>query len=392
MSTSLGPEDISLEPLPSHPARSKAGPRRRTVSTSFEQNRSVKNQNRSLDLMGRKTQSFAQDMAGLPQNLLKKQAIYNSFVEKQTEEDGNNEKKTWWQKIPCFGIILVFVAITIYQGGSVVAKKLNINPILMVLMRDVITASFNMPFLIQANQTPFPKGRRTIIVIRGMSVGILLMAHFYAVRHLPLADVMMISSIKPVSITLLSCIFLKEACGLLEILNLLLVISGIFLVVQPSMVFGSSDQEYSTHMLYTALGLMLANAIGGIISVIIRYLKDMHWAALAISTRIFGVIEMFAVCAALGLFCIPECGFERWSILVLAVIGCGVQACFIAALKIEEAHIVGLVDNATSIVMAVIFQIVFFADHPNTLKIIGAALVISSMLIVGGQKLCKKKN
>ena len=93
----------------------------------------------------------------------------------------------------------------------------------------------------------------------------------------------------------------------MEILSLLLVISGIFLVVQPSMVFGSSDQEYSTHMLYTALGLMLANAIGGIISVIIRYLKDMHWAALAISTRIFGVIEMFAVCAALRLFCIPEC-------------------------------------------------------------------------------------
>ena len=222
-----------------------------------------------------------------------------------------------------------------------------------------------------------------------MSVGILLMAHFYAVRYLPLADVMMISSIKPVFITLLSCIFLKEACGLLEILNLILVISGIFLVVQPSIVFGSTDQEYSSHMMYTAIGLMVANAIGGVISVIIRYLKDMHWAALAISTRIFGVMEMFAVCAVMGLFCIPECGFERWSILVLAVIGCVVQMCFIIALKREEAHVIGLVDNATSIVMSVIFQILFFADYPNTLKIIGACLVISSMLIVGGKKFWK---
>ena len=143
-------------------------------------------------------------------------------------------------------------------------------------------------------------------------------------------------------------------------------------------------------MLYTAIGLMVANAIGGVISVIIRYLKDMHWAALAISTRIFGVMEMFAVCAVMGLFCIPECGFERWSILVLAVIGCAVQMCFIIALKREEAHVIGLVDNATSIVMSVIFQIVFFADYPNTLKIIGACLVISSMFIVTGQKFWKK--
>ena len=58
--------------------------------------------------------------------------------------------------------------------------------------------------------------------------------------------------------------------------------------------------------------------------------------------------------------------------------------------KMEEAHVISLVDNATSIVMSVIFQILFFADYPNTLKTIGACLVISSMLIVGGQKFWKQ--
>merc|ERR1711872_925529 len=107
-----------------------------------------------------------------------------------------------------------------------------------------------------------------------------------------MADVMMISSVKPVFTTLLSCVFLKEACGLVEVLNLILVITGIFLVVQPSFIFGVSDQQYTTHMLYTALGLVAANALGGSIGVILRYLRDMHWAALAISTRIFGIVEM----------------------------------------------------------------------------------------------------
>merc|ERR1719483_764782 len=102
----------------------------------------------------------------------------------------------------------------------------------------------------------------------------------------------------------------------------------------------------------------------------------MHWAALAISTRIFGIAEMFTVCSIMGLFCIPECGFERWGSVLVAVIGCVTQVCFIFALKNEEAHIIGLVDNAVSVVVSFLFQILFFNDFPNALKIIGACLVL----------------
>jgi len=293
------------------------------------------------------------------------------------------------ERVPFLGIILVFVATSVLQGGSVIAKTMNINPIPLVFLREVFTTLFMMPFLIHADETPFPRGKRTIMIFCGAVTGILLMAHFYAVRYLPLADVMMISSIKPISTTLLSCIFLKEACGPLEILNLILVCSGILLVVQPSFMFGSTDQQYTFTMLCIAVSLMLANAFAGIISVILRYLKDMHWSAVAVSTRFFGTVEIAAVCAALGIFCLPECGMERFNVLVLAVIGCGVQAAIIIALKIEEAHVVTVVDNATGIVMANIFQIVFFSDHPNTLKIIGSCLVITSILIIGGQKAWK---
>ena len=144
-------------------------------------------------------------------------------------------------------------------------------------------------------------------------------------------------------------------------------------------------------MLYTAIGLMAANALGGSINVILRYLRDMHWAALAVSTRIFGIAEMFAVCAIMGLFCVPDCGFERWGIVLVAVMGCVTQVCFIFALKNEEAHIIGIVDNAASVVVSFVLQILFFNDFPNTLKIIGACLVLSSILIIGGQKIWKNK-
>ena len=54
--------------------------------------------------------------------------------------------------------------------------------------------------------------------------------------------------------------------------------------------------------MFTAMGLLLANAQSGVITVIIRFLKDLHWAPLAISARIFAIVEIFIVCLVLGVF------------------------------------------------------------------------------------------
>ena len=132
----------------------------------------------------------------------------------------------------------------------------------------------------------------------------------------------------------------------------------------------------------------MANTLGGMISVIIRYLRSMHWAALAVTTRLFTLMELSVVVSILGLFCLPECGMDMWGTIALAVIGSLVQAFFIFALKCEEAHVVGLTDNASSIIVAFLFQIIFFQDYP-TLKIIGTCIVMLSILLLGGHKIWK---
>ena len=130
-------------------------------------------------------------------------------------------------------------------------------------------------------------------------------------RYLPIGDVMMISAIKPAIVTLLSCVFLKESCGAVEVLNLLLTLTGIFLVVQPSVVFGESSPGYTNHMTYTAIGLLLANILGSCINVIIRYMRHVHWTSLALSARLVTSSQMFLVCAISGFLCLPSCGSDR---------------------------------------------------------------------------------
>ena len=152
--------------------------------------------------------------------------------------------------------------LVIYQGGNVVAKKLSTNSFTMLLFRDILILSWQAPFVIQARESPFPAGSRGLLLLRGLSVGLLLAGHFYALRQLPLADVTMISSIRPVATTLVACLTLRESCGPLELLNLLLALAGILLVVQPAAIFGVAAGQYSKHMVYTALSLLAVNILG----------------------------------------------------------------------------------------------------------------------------------
>lgn len=75
----------------------------------------------------------------------------------------------------------------------------------------------------------------------------------------------------------------------------------------------------------------------------------------------------------------------------VAILGNITQFLFILALKFEEAHIVGVTDNASGIIVSFLFQLIFFQDSPNLLKVCGAGVVIFSILLVGGSKIYKHR-
>ena len=68
-----------------------------------------------------------------------------------------------------------------------------------------------------------------------------------------------------------------------------------------------------------------------------------------------------------------------------------VQVLGILSLKVEEAHVVSLVDNAANIITSFVFQAVFFLHPAGPLKVVGAVIVGSSVLLIGGTKIWKHK-
>ena len=192
----------------------------------------------------------------------------------------------WSKKLPGLGIMLVIAGVLVNQTINVVVKKTAMPALLLLLWRDGLRlATVDLPLLTFYNKNPFPQGQRLLLIGRGLIVGTQMAVQFYAVKLLPLADFTMISCIKPAFVTLLSCIFLKEACGIFEIFNLVLVLAGITFVIQPQFIFGAREVEYTPEMVYAVLALVGATLLGSLITIILRHLRKMHWAPLASSVR-----------------------------------------------------------------------------------------------------------
>lgn len=106
-------------------------------------------------------------MEELPKLDLKKHAIIKNFLLKQPsiiEEDEEEEKEqkesfSFLDRIPGLGILLTFLSICVYQGGNVVAKKMTLNPFMMIFLRDFITLFYTVPFALHAKSAPFPRGK-----------------------------------------------------------------------------------------------------------------------------------------------------------------------------------------------------------------------------------------
>ena len=155
------------------------------------------------------------------------------------------------------------------------------------------------------------------------------MVHYYAVTVLPLGDVMMISVVKPIFVS------------------------------------------FTT--------------------IISRQLRDTHWSVLCLSSKVVGTIQLVVICIYLGVYCLPECGLLRFNIIILSLIANIPQVFYIICLQNEEAHIIGLSDNASNIIVSQIFQIIFFSQIPKMLKLIGFFLVLSSMILLGAKKIWENK-
>lgn len=301
---------------------------------------------------------------------------------------------TWLQcSCPYLGIILATVSSLFFSLCSVIVKGLvDINPIELATFRFIGVLLPSIPIALYKEESFFPRGKRIILVLRCFVGTTGLMLSFYAFRHMPLADASVVIFSTPVFVAIFARLFLREACGMFNVITILLTLIGVVLITRPPFLFddgsaGLVDEQVieTNYDVWGPVAALSSTLFGANAYVLLRALKGLHFSVIMTNFGAFALVYTLIVCYYLGALCWPLCGTDRVLVIALALFSFGGQILLTLALQYEQAGPVAIARSA-DIVFAFIWQIMFFRETPNVYSVLGALLVVSSVVLSGLRK------
>ena len=113
------------------------------------------------------------------------------------------------------------------------------------------------------------------MVARALIGTLMISIRFFALHHMPLADVAMINASSALFVNIQARIFLKEPIQLFNIFNVCLVLGGLVLIVRPPFLFGDNEFYLKDPQALTAaiLSILASVIVNPLSAVVLRALK-----------------------------------------------------------------------------------------------------------------------
>ncbi|KAK6636552.1 hypothetical protein RUM43_010214 [Polyplax serrata] len=293
---------------------------------------------------------------------------------------------------PYLGLLLATISSLFFSLCSAIVKwMVDVDPMELAMCRFVGVLLPTIPIVIYCKEKPFPKGKRLMLILRSFVGTTGLMLSFYAFRNMPLADANVIVFSVPVFVAIFARLFLKEPCGMFNVVTVILTLIGVVLITRPPILFNhlvpplASSNENAKTNLWGAVAAFAATLFGANVYILLRALKGLHFSVIMTNFGSFALVQTFLVTYLLGTLCIPKCGMDRILIVALAFFSFSGQILLTLALQLEQAGPVAIARSA-DIVFAFIWQILFFKEVPNIYSVAGAVLVTSSVILTGLRK------
>lgn len=240
-----------------------------------------------------------------------------------------------------------------------------------VLVRGVVTIVVSYIGLRAAGISPAGQ-RKGLLALRGLLGFAAVSSFFYAVIHLPLADVTVIHYTNPAFTAVFAAIVLAEPIRARDGASLVVSLVGVVLIARPTFLFGGDPLD--PFAVGTAL---LGAALAAAAYVTVRALRKTEHALVIVLW--FGVVSTLgAVPATAADFVLPT----GW--LWLGLLGVGVSTHLgqvwvtkgLALVPAGRAMTIGYVQ----IVFAALWGILFFNERPGLSTLIGTALILASTM------------
>ncbi|XP_067285714.1 solute carrier family 35 member G1 isoform X2 [Pseudorasbora parva] len=305
--------------------------------------------------------------------------------EEDCEEDTGAKTVVKEKKTACPGLGLMYslLASVFFSAAALLVKKIEgMHAIQISAIRCFFQMLFVVPPMIYY-KTGFlgPRGMRIYLFLRGFLGSNAMILLYYAVLQMPLADAMVIMFSNPVFTALLAWIFLKERCTIWDVIFTVFTLTGVILIARPPFLFGGEpsgiEGDYTNHIKGTAAAF--AGAVGAACTMVIlrKMGKSVHYYLSIWYYAVLGLIECIVVLFILDEWSVPSCGWDRWTLMAIGLLGIAGQTFLTKALQIEKAGPVALM-RTMDVVLAFILQFLFLNRKPTWWSLGGALCVISS--------------
>ncbi len=273
------------------------------------------------------------------------------------------------------------------MGGFAKVLSQSMPPVEVVFFRNVIGVVLILLTLIKV---PFSHkgGRPWLLLFRGLMGFLALLAFFYNIAHISLADAMTFSRTSPIFTALFAAWLLKESIGAKGWIAVFLGFIGIVFIMQPS---GLSLTKTDILGLFSGVGAALAYTS-------VRELKC-HYDTRAIVLSFMGMgtlgpLILMAVSIylpvgrldfILGEFVVPR-GVQWWHIAGLGIFATLAQTYMTKAYGATRAGIVGAV-SYSNILFSLLIGLMLGDLFPNLLGLFGIILVALGGILVAKEKI-----
>jgi len=270
------------------------------------------------------------------------------------------------------GALLMVGSMTAFTLNDACMKALSDElPLMQALfLRGLVTSALILGFLVMTGRLDLRLARRDWMLVLIRTAAEIAAAYFFltALFNMPFANVTAILQALPLTITLAGAVFLGEAVGWRRLAAILVGFGGVMLIVRPG---GEGFTIYSVYVLAAVLAVTL------------RDLATRRLSA-AVPSMSVALVAAIGVGLASGLASIVEGWVQVSGLAALQLAGSGVFVMlgYLLSIMVMRVGDIGFVApfRYTSLVVALIVGFVIFAEWPDTLTLVGAAIVVATGL------------
>ena len=255
---------------------------------------------------------------------------------------------------------------------DICVKWLDYYPVGQVLFLRFFIGFIPIFFIIPRNKilSFYKTSRPGLHAFRAICGALAIIALFYGLRELPLADVVSLTFGGPIFVTIASIFFLSEKVGIKRWSAVFLGFIGMLLIVQPA--FTDLNYYYISPFIFCIFFACVAISVRSLSKTEANYTIAFYFTFL---------------CTIIG-FC--SILFSKWimptkiDFIIFFIMGlCGSIANLLLtqSYRLAEASLVTPI-KYLSLVFAIFFGFLIWSEVPKVLTLIGATLVILSSLII----------